>query len=142
MRRPLTISLGIGGIAVAALSLLLYAYIVTRPYRLSVKQAEVLPWAMNMQGYSSLVALVLGVTAHLAGRRLTAPRLTCGRIAIVAATTALLLGLLTPHFHSVSRKLTDMTTPNHSIQRTEASRFAQSLSVAQWRLAPAADADR
>jgi hypothetical protein len=33
-------------------------------------------------------------------------------------------------------------TPNPSIQRTGASRSAQSVPVAQWRLAPAADAGR
>jgi len=32
--------------------------------------------------------------------------------------------------------------PNHSIQRTGASRLSQSVLVAQWRLAPAVDALR
>ena len=33
-------------------------------------------------------------------------------------------------------------SPNHSIQRTGASRSARAVLVAQWRLAPAADAGR
>jgi hypothetical protein len=33
-------------------------------------------------------------------------------------------------------------SPNHSIQRTGASRFGQAQFEPQWRLAPVADADR
>jgi hypothetical protein len=35
----------------------------------------------------------------------------------------------------------DVERPNHSIQRTRASRSAQFVFVAQWRLAPAADTE-
>jgi hypothetical protein len=43
---------------------------------------------------------------------------------------------LSPH------QFTPMSGAHHSMQRTGAGRFAQRKSERQWRLAPAADADR
>jgi hypothetical protein len=55
---------------------------------------------------------------------------------------AVLLLLLWPALERAKQRQRDLHGPNHSVERTGASRLAQSQFVHQWRLAPAAHADR
>jgi hypothetical protein len=126
--------LGISGIATAGLALGFYGYEVALPYRLSLEQEEMLSRLAPMQFCASLLAFLLGLVALVAGRRLTSSGPLYAKIALVAGASALLLGILTPHVHSVSRGPTVSASPNLSLQATPD--CVSLLIVAQVRGAP------
>jgi len=110
--------LGISGIAAAGLAFGLYGYEVTLPYRLSLEQEEMLHRLAPMQSYASLLAVLLGLATQVVGRRLMPPGPRYARIAAAAGAAALVLGVLTPQVHAVSRKPAAIASPNLSVQAT------------------------
>lgn len=117
-------------LACCAFPMLLPAYCIPSLGPTSVLAEPVSPSVRLLGGLLALVCVATCVEAFRRGSR--ADR-------VVACIAMLLtISFLTGFCHVLSLP----TSPNHSIQRTEASRLAQLQSICQWRLASAADAGR